>query len=123
MLHALINPSNEIDRVEENINPNTGTKSGWKWLPVEWQDRPVYNPKFQITKGPEYVVESTKVTVLWSIRDKTEEELENDKSSTINNIDPIIFTILFNQENKIRNLNNLANFTVEEYKFYLKSLL
>lgn len=71
--YALINPDDEIDRIASDIDPETGTKPGWRWLPVE-DTRNSYDAALQVESGPVITVLANSVTRVWTVRDKTTEE-------------------------------------------------
>lgn len=115
MFYGLVNANNDILRLEDNIDPNVMTKSGFKWLPVFDKARPSYNPK---THFAEQIITITDedITRDWLIRAKTVEEVFNEKMEKINNIDPIIFNCLFDIHNNIRSLKFLEPITVDNFK-------
>lgn len=121
MLHALIGPDNNILRIEPNIDPNVQTKAGYFWLPVIDVPRPEYDAETRISKQI-VTVNQNNVTRDWFVREKTPEEIDGDKLQKINNIDPIVFTILHSMENKVRLLQNENTVTADEYKEILKGL-
>lgn len=122
MLHAFISPDNVVLKIEENIDPNVGTKPGYRWLPVIDKQRPSYDPNLQIAKQTT-TLNKNNVTRGWTIRQKTKIEIDDDKNNKINTIDPIVFKILFDMQNQIRQFNNLNPFTEQEYKNILKEIV
>lgn len=89
MEYALVSPTNVIDRYSQNVNPNVQTKPGWKWLPVEVTD-PSFNDNTQIRTGPVVTVLIDKVTRVWTVRDKTSQELTDELNA---NRDGVITTV------------------------------
>ncbi len=121
MMHAFISPENEILTIEDNINPDVATKPGYRWLPVIDIPRPTYNPDLQVAK-PNIILNENDVTRDWTIRDKTELEIEGDKINKVNSIDPGVFKILHYTQNQIRDLDNLTPLSEQEYRDLLKDL-
>jgi hypothetical protein len=79
-LHALVGPNDVIDRIMANIDPNAGTKPGYRWLPVE-DTNPGHDSATQIKTGPVVTVETARVTRVWTVRDKTAQELEDEATA------------------------------------------
>lgn len=123
MTHAVIGPTNEVYRYSDNINPNEiYVKKGFKVLPVEYTD-PAYDSSVQVKEGPVTTVLPDKVTVVYTLRDKTAQELDDDKTGMIDSLDRRILRIIFNQENRLRVLEGKANVTFQQFKTALKNAL
>ena len=122
MLHALIDPNNEILRIEGNIDPNVQTKLGYYWLPVVDIPRPVYNTDTQVAVLSTVIGEDS-VTRSWTIRDKTAEEIDASKIQKINAIDPVILSVLHGMENSIRTHQSQSTLTMDQFKEFLKELI
>lgn len=74
MKYALINSEGSVDRICSNIDPATGTKAGWKWVPFR---------VVTATCGPDQVREPDKLVIREDgvvrrqiVRDMTAVELE-----------------------------------------------
>ena len=122
MLYALVSPEDTIARIQGNIEPDVGTKPGWRWLLVVDIERPAYNPETHIAEGT-IAVEPTQVVRDWIIREKTVEELQNERTTWVNNIERAVMTALHNQENRLLTLENQSTITLEEYKIKLRDLI
>lgn len=120
--YALINPDNSIDRMSFNIDPDVATKPGWRWIPIVDEERPPYDPETQVA---EWTVDIQQTQVLrgWIIRNKTAEELENERITWVENIERAVITALYNQENRLLVLEGQPTITLEEYKAKLRDLL
>jgi hypothetical protein len=81
-LHALIGPDDAVVRIEANIDPTTGTKPGYRWLPVE-DTNPSHDAALHIKTGPVVTVEATRLTRVWTVRDKTAQELTDETNARL----------------------------------------
>lgn len=120
--YALINPDNAIDRMSFNIDPDVATKSGWRWIPIVDEERPPYDPETQVAEGT-VDIQQTQVLRGWIVRSKTAEELQNEKTTWVNNIERAEITALHNQENRLLVLEGQPTITLEEYKIKLRDLI
>lgn len=119
MLYALVGSDNQIDRTHSFLTTEIPqTKQGWRWIPVEADPRPPYNPELQVATETE-IVEQQRVYRYWTVRDKTSNEIESDKIQKINAIDPTIIKALLDLYNKVSS----TPLTEEEYRIYLRSLI
>lgn len=121
MMHALINPDNTIDRIENNIDPKVETKPGYKWLVVETVDVP-YDPATQVRTRAR-VVEKDRVLQTWDVRSKTAEEIDAEKESRLNAYDKLNFAVNLDHENRIRALEGRQAVTAAQYRSALKARL
>lgn len=117
MLYALINPEEQISQTHVFDNDTPITKDGWRWIPIEADPRPPYNPNLQVAIEFQNI-EPTRVYRYWQIRDKNENEIDSDKIQKINSIDADTLIVLLDLYNKTTN----SSLTIEEYKIYLKTL-
>ena len=126
--YALVGPDNVIIRwaTDAEISPDVQTRAGWRWLPVETTNPP-YNSATDIRTGPVVAVGPERVTRVWSVRRMTPEELakaeEDAKERKLNEVDVLIFRILFNHENRVRVLEGKAAVTAEQFRAAMKALL
>lgn len=120
---VLVSPDNEITKEEQLIDPEAVTKPGWRWLKIIELPIPVYNSKFQILEGPNFSVIEDNVNKYWIVRDKTAEEIETDKQSMLGSIPKTVIDLMFEQENKIRQLQQETLLTKDEFINYIKSLM
>lgn len=120
--YALINPDNTIDRMSFNIDPTVDTKPNWRWIPIVDEERPPYNPELQVAEAT-VDIQETQVLRGWNIRNKTPEEIQNEKMEKVNCIEPVVITALLNHENRILTLEGQPIITIEEYKTKLRDLL
>jgi hypothetical protein len=80
---ALIDKGNIIEWTQTKSSecpPDPGGK-GWDWRPAPVVARPVYDPAVQVLSGPTYTVGPTEITEVWTLRDKTAQELADDKAA------------------------------------------
>lgn len=122
MLHALIDPDNNVLRIEDNIDPTVQTKPGYRWLPVIDIPRPSYNPSTHVAV-PNVTVGEDAVTRDWSMRAKSPEEIDAEKIQRINAIDFAILAALLGMENRIRSQQSQPVLTMDQYKDLLKELI
>jgi hypothetical protein len=123
MIYALVKPDTGIDRYSSNIDPNVGTRDGWRWLPVI-DTKPDYDSGTQVREGPVVTVNANDVTRVWTVRAKTAEELDAMKDESTNDAAvSVIGKVLFNHENRIRALNSQAPITAAQFKAAVKALI
>lgn len=120
---GLVSPENEVVREEQNVDPDVATKSGWRWLSIIELPSPIYDSKLQVLEGTNYNVLDDSIEKYWSVRDKTQQEIDADKQSVLGSIPKIVFDLLFEQENKIRQLQQQPELTKEEFTNYIKNLI
>lgn len=118
-LHALIDPNDQIIRIEGNIDPSVGTKSGYRWIPVEDIPRPAYDPSVQIAEQITDLL-GDRVVRDWQIRDKTENEIQIEKMHRVNGVDLVIMTALLSLENQLRRSSDQDQLTMDQYKIMLR---
>ena len=126
MNYALVGPSNEVKAVASNIDPQTGTKAGWKWLPLV-NIRPDFDSQTQMSEGPVRSFYADRVEDVWTVRNKTAPELtaevESRKEQMLDSLNDIQNKVLFNHENRIRALEGKAAITPAQFRAALKGLL
>jgi hypothetical protein len=121
--YALVNDNGGIDRYSSSIDPNGGTETGWRWLPVI-DTKPDYDDGTQVRTGPVVTVNANDVTRVWSVRARTAEELDAIKDEMANDAAvTVLGKVLFNHENRIRALNSQAPITAAQFKTAVKALI
>ena len=123
MRHALINPSNLIDRFAINVDPNVATKAGWRWLLCPEVARPSFDPATETVDGPTYVVGASSVVETWTKRTLTAPELDARKEARLDAEDRLQFEIHFDMENRVRVLEARPAVTRAQYRAALKARL
>lgn len=122
-LYALVDPTNLINRYDANVDPSVKTKTGWRWLIVV-DTNPDYNSATQVKTGPVITINQTNVTRVWTVRDKTAGELDDDKTENVtSSFNTIIGKVLFNHENRIRALEGKAAITAAQFITAIKALV
>lgn len=127
-LYALVSPTNEISRYasDSEVNPQVGTKPGWRWLTVV-DTSPSFDPALQVRTGPAFAFTSTTVERTWTVRDKTAGELAADadtrKEQQLDAFDALALKALFNHENRVRALESKAPITAAQFRAALKAML
>lgn len=102
--------------------PPDMSRKGFVWLPLAITD-PAFDAATQVRSGPVDTVGKDQVTRVWTVRVKTADELDADKSATVDAIDMLAFKVLFNHENRIRALESKQAVTAAQFKTALKALL
>lgn len=82
----------------------------------------VGSPDAQVSETT-YDVQTDKVVKTITYRDHNAIEIEEAKERELNRIDALIFKVLFDQENRIRTLENKAKITAVQYRAALKARL
>jgi hypothetical protein len=93
-----------------------------KVLPVEVTD-PAVDGATQIKEGPVVTVLADKVTRVWSVRSKTAQELDDEKTTQATGYNGIAFKIALNHENRLRTLEGKAAVTAAQFRTAIKALL
>lgn len=122
-MFGLINPENKVIREEMNIDPNSSTKEGWRWLSIVDKSMPIYDSKKQVLEGPHFTVLGDIIERYWTLRDKEPNEIEYDIQIKLSTIPSVIMDILYTQENKIRELHSQTTISKEDFIKYIKSLI
>lgn len=93
------------------------------WLPFIREATPSFDPKTQVLLGPTIIISVDNVTAGYSVRQKTQQELDANKQAYIDNVDMLFFEVLFNHENRIRVLDGQNQVTKQQFKTALLGLL
>ena len=123
MRYALINPEGRIDTVAVNIDPAVQTKKGWRWLPIETQAQPAFDPETQAVIGPIVTVEAARVVESYTVRSRSADEIEADRIRRVDGMSKIEFEIAFGVENRLRALEAKPALKRGEYRAELAKLL
>lgn len=123
MYYALITPDGQIQSERENVDLQASLKAGYRWLPIVEDQTPVYTPTLQVLEGPFTEINTDSVRRYWTVRDKSQSEIDSYKLDIINAIPHIVYSILLEQQNSIRSLQQQSEFTKEEFDNYLKTLI
>ena len=129
MKYALIKIStNEIEQeVKDNYfgstTPPNISQKDLKWLPMEITNPDVTDHATHVKEGPVTTVEADKVTKVWTVRAKTEQELDAYKEMQIPSSYSIQFKTMLDVENRTLALEGKPAVTVLEYRETLKAML
>lgn len=87
--------------------------------------KPEYDPETQVIEGPtiEEDHENKVRRFVWTVRDKTAQELDADKVNKVEGLNRVILEILFRHENRIRALEGKQAITVQQFKAAVKGML
>jgi hypothetical protein len=111
----------EIDLAEK---PTFAGKPYRKLYTAEYV-KPTYDAATQVRTGPvvqeDHAAETRRY--VWTVRDKTAEELDADKAIRIDALDLVALRGLFNHENRIRALEGKAAITVAQFKAAIKAII
>lgn len=131
-LFAVIKPDNTILDFRHNLDPNAGTKPGYKILPVI-DTKPTYDDATQISTGPVVKVNANDVTRVWTVRAMTAQELaardESRRVAAMERIDldfeiiKALGSILFDVVNDVRVLKGQGTITAAQFKAAVKAKL
>src|SRR5688572_18945696 len=107
-----------------DAKPDLPGKPYRKFYAVEKVD-PAWNAATQVRSGP--VIEEDHAAEIrryvWTVRDKTAEELDADNEAKIDRVDMLVFKVLFNHENRIRTLAGQPQVTALQFRNALKAML
>lgn len=101
---ALVNGEDDLLAVRVfggGCPPDLPAKS-WRWLPAPIADAPDYDPATEIVEGPVYVVTEKGVVESYTVRDKTAQEISDEKDAVLNAMNIATFRALCHLKNEIR---------------------
>ena len=93
------------------------------WLPFVRSATPAFDPTTQVLLGSTITIAADHVSSDYSVRQKTQAELDADKQAYVDSVDMLIFKVMFNHENRIRALESKAPITPQQFKTALLGLL
>lgn len=124
---AFVNPSNAVDRLAANVDPNVETKTGWRWLPCDPVAQPSFDPSTEKITGPTYTVGSSSVTEVWTKVALSAQEISEAKDAAVSGLNGTLYAalakVLLNHENRIRALESKTPITMVQFKNGVKALL
>jgi hypothetical protein len=123
MPYVLVSPDDDIIKEESTIDTTVATKPGFRWLPIENNGAPGYDPTTHYVSGPINDILEDRVVRRWEIIEKTPEVLNNERENKLSAVDLVVFKILFRQENRLRVLEGKPEITVEQFRTAVKSLI
>jgi G3E family GTPase len=87
--------------------------------------KPPFNEATEVREGPAISADHVQEThtITWTVRAKTAQEIDDAKELTLNKYDLLNFEVNFDQENRIRALENKAQITRLQYRNALKARL
>lgn len=119
ILYGLVNPDNQITQITAYADPTVSTKPGWRWLLVVEDPAPSYDAALQYLNRFQEV-EETRIHCWYEVQNKTEEQIQQEKTNIVENMDSFIFRILHDQENRFRSSLSQPQLTETEYKEFLR---
>ncbi len=121
--YALVGPADEVKTFARDVNPDVGTKPGWRWLPVE-RSEDSYDPATEIPELETVRVVKDRVVVRRTARPKTNEELDQEKSAQINDaLPPALLSVLTVIENRVRALEGKPARSEDEFRRAVRELV
>lgn len=118
--YALISPDLIVLKELSDVDPEVDTKPGYKWLVVQNDGVPSYDPHTQMPVGPFYEVHEEHVVKYWVIQDKTESQIRQEQLDVINSQHHVLLNALCDLHNRIRAQQGLQPETLDEYKEQLR---
>lgn len=113
---ALVGPSGEIKAYSRAVNPDVGTKPGWRWLPVE-RPEPAFNSDTEKLGDEVVAIDGEKISVTREPRAKTMDELDRERAADAEEKLPLaLATVLAEMDNRVRVLEGKAPRTVEDFR-------
>jgi hypothetical protein len=120
---ALVEASDSIVRQAElPTRPPDLPHKGWRWLPVTVTD-PAHDSANQVKEGPVTTILPDEVTIVWTVRSKTAQELDADRSGQVESTDRVAFLIAFQHENRLRAIEGQPAVSQTQFRNALKALL
>lgn len=93
------------------------------WLPFVRSAAPALDTATQVLLGPTITIHADHVSSDYSVRQKTQIELDTNKQAHVDSVDMLVFKVLFNHENRIRTLESKAAITAQQFKTALLGML
>ena len=117
-----------LKEVEGDREFRTGTPPDLPLKPFRWLPLEVTNPDLEdyathTIEGPVTTVKAKKATRAWTVRPKTDEELDADKEGQIPPSNSIQFKAMLDVENRTLALENKPAVTAADYRETLKGML
>ena len=121
-----------LEEVEGDKEFRTGTppdlpQKPFRWLPIEITDHDVADHATHLKEGPVITVEADKVTKVWTVNAKTEQELDAElaarKENRIPRSSSVEFKAMLDIENRTLALEGKPAVTELEYRETLKAML
>ena len=95
-----------------------------KFYTLELVD-PAYDAELQVKEGP--TIEEDHVNfvrrTVYTVRNKTQPELDADNDAKVNALDMVALRILFQHENRLRTLEGQNQITLNQFKNAVKALI
>jgi hypothetical protein len=114
--YALVGPNDEIKAYSRAVNPDVGTKPGWRWLPVERQSAD-FDPATEVREEETVAVDKHGVTITRPTRLKTEEELAAEEAEGLQELLPSpLAEILGDIDNRLRAIEGKDARTVDQFR-------
>lgn len=120
---ALLIDGSFVRTYTTDVKPSDIPHKGVVWLPFVKASLPVFDPATQVLLGPTVAIHADHVSSDYSVRQKTQEELDAEKQAYVDNVDMLVFKILFNHENRIRTLESKSTITAQQFKTALLAVL
>lgn len=120
---ALLIDGSFVRTYTTDVKPSDIPHKNVVWLPFVRSSAPTFDPATQVLSGPTITIYADHVSSDYSVRQKTQEELDADKQAYVDNVDMLVFKVLFNHENRIRALESKATITAQQFKTALLGML
>lgn len=123
-LYALIAATGQVRETREfaATPPDLMASEGVRWLPIIITD-PAFDPATQVRTGPVETILANSVTRVWTVRAKTAQQLDDEKTNRVEGVEFLIFELAFDHENRVRVLEAKAPITRAQFKAALKARL
>lgn len=102
--------------------PPANAAKDWEWLPIVVTN-PTHDGETQIKTGPVESRVANEWHKVWTVRDKTPNEIEDGKDAIIYRRTNWRFKISLDMENRVRALEGKQPVTVKQYRKALRDLI
>ena len=85
--------------------------------------KPTFDPVTQVREGPVITINPADVQRVWTVRSKTAQELDNEKTAEVDGQNRVLLRVILDHENRIRALEGKAAITMNQLKNALKGML
>lgn len=122
--YALVNGLDEIvdSREFATTPPDLQATEGVRWLPYV-DTNPPHDPVTQVKTGPVISVGASEVTRVWTVRDKTAQELDDDRTAEVDSLSEPAIKGMLDTHNAWRVSVSLPVITEAQFRANLKTFI
>ena len=121
MICALVDAAGNVLETRRDIDPATViTKDGFRWVILEQQPKPEFDPSTHVCEQTEALVKN-KLVRGWSVRAKTADEVDAIKTAEVDRVQGVVLKVILDHENRIRAIEGKGAVTAAQFKTAIKA--